>query len=311
MKALPYFRWYPADAETDANFRAMDDADIGFYVRCLNHAWINGGIPIDPAERARVLKTRRDIADRRWIRVGKCFGPSASDVTMVTNSRQEKERLLALQKAQVGAESANRRWVANAADGGRPNASAQARAASASASDSLSENGFINSTLEQKPSTRACDDGKPQSNPPLAAPQPEQAEPDRPDNPQSIVHTNGNGNGKVLALVPQPNPPPDLFRVFWGLFVAAGKSLNVGEEMSCATMWALYGEQEQRQIIAFVVEQMKTKWRNEQYTPMPSNALRRQGWTAVGSPRRIPDVQEEAPNGAAAIARRLREMRRT
>lgn len=114
MKGLPYFRWYPADAETDANFRAMSDAEIGFYVRCLNHAWINGGIPADPVERARVLHTRLDTANNHWFRVGKCFVPSPNDPHILVNPRAETERRLASQKSQMAMKSANVRYERSA-----------------------------------------------------------------------------------------------------------------------------------------------------------------------------------------------------
>lgn len=110
MKNLPYFKWYPADADTDANFRAMDDADIGFYIRCLNHAWINGGIPSDPKERARVLRTRLDTANKRWERVGKSFLKSSLYPDQLTNLRQETERELACCKSLKAAESVNHRY---------------------------------------------------------------------------------------------------------------------------------------------------------------------------------------------------------
>ena len=114
MKSLPYFHWYPADAETDANFRAMDDADIGFYIRCLNHAWINGGIPADPKERARVLRTRLDTANKRWLRVGKCFTKSLNDELLFVNSRQETERESACSKSLKASESAKARYERSA-----------------------------------------------------------------------------------------------------------------------------------------------------------------------------------------------------
>jgi hypothetical protein len=113
LKALPYFKWYPADAECDQNFRAMDDADIGFYIRCLNHAWINGSIPADPKERARVLRTRLDTANKRWVRVGKCFVNSTLYPEQLINLRQETERSLASLKSLKAAESVNHRYERN------------------------------------------------------------------------------------------------------------------------------------------------------------------------------------------------------
>ncbi len=110
MSRLPFFKWYPADAECDANFRAMDDADIGFYIRCLNHSWINGSIPADPIERARVLRTRVDVANRRWERVAKSFVNSTLDRDRLVNPRQELERESATSRCIKATESANRRY---------------------------------------------------------------------------------------------------------------------------------------------------------------------------------------------------------
>jgi len=188
-----------------------------------------------------------------------------------------------------------------------PSVEIDSRARTCADSGSDSKNGFINLKPEENTTPHARDDGKPQSNPPLDAPLPAGKPQSNPAEPV----THANGNGKVLSLVPQQNQPADLFQVFWGLFKAAGKALNVGDEMQCHTMWVLYGEAEQRKIIAFVVEQMKTRWRNEQYTPTPVNALRRQGWLAVASPRVIPDVAEvkQSYNGPEAIAKMLRQFR--
>lgn len=110
MKDLPYFKWYPADAETDANFREMSDAEIGFYVRCLNHSWINGWLPADPKTRARVLHTRLDTANRYWLRVGKCFEPDPQNGEKLYNFRQETERRLASQRSLKASESVKHRY---------------------------------------------------------------------------------------------------------------------------------------------------------------------------------------------------------
>jgi len=158
VKKLPFFKWYPADADTDANFRAMSDADIGFYIRCLNHAWINGGIPADPVERARVLHTRTDIANRHWERVGKCFVTSSSLPELLINSRQEMERGLASRKSQLATESVNVRYErkSNVA----PRAIARA---SVSVSDSVS--GFLNSSTGQRARETTSTTGRPASTP--------------------------------------------------------------------------------------------------------------------------------------------------
>ncbi len=106
---LPYFCWYPADAETDSNYSAMDDAELGFYHRCLNYSWRNGGLPADAKERARALKRTKPYADKKWIRVGKCFFPSKEDPALLVNPRQEKERQKAFSRNRRATDAANAR----------------------------------------------------------------------------------------------------------------------------------------------------------------------------------------------------------
>ncbi len=156
----------------------MDDAERGFYLRCLDHAWLNGGLPADPVERARQLETRKDVADRRWLRVGKCFVPHEFTPTLLVNPRQESERKLALRKAQVRIESAKVRNSA-AANG------AHARIAVAVASDSTAA---IESKTETNPTRAREPEAPPPEQPPL---QPEVITAP-PINGNG--HTNGNGN---------------------------------------------------------------------------------------------------------------------
>lgn len=112
-KKLPYYRMYPADAETDENFRLLTDEELGFYWRCLNASWNNTGLPEDPEMRARSLRTERSEADRKWVSVVRCFDLQSG---RYVNNRQEKERALALQKsiinAAAGKASAERRFNA-------------------------------------------------------------------------------------------------------------------------------------------------------------------------------------------------------
>ncbi len=152
-KRLPYFKWYPADADTDENFRAMDDADIGFYIRCLNHAWMNGGIPADPKERARVLRTRLDVANKRWERVGKSFVSSTLYPDSLINLRQEVEREHASSKSVKATESVNVRYERSIERSTDVPIRACARSVSVSVSDSSSLN--LKSKPEEETITRA------------------------------------------------------------------------------------------------------------------------------------------------------------
>lgn len=106
---LPYFRWFPADAETDEEYSAMDDAEVGFYHRCLNKSWINHGLPAVPAELARVLRVSPAYLRKMWERVGRKFEPS-SDSGRLVNRRQEEERSKAVRKSEQATESIRTRY---------------------------------------------------------------------------------------------------------------------------------------------------------------------------------------------------------
>src|SRR4030095_10356179 len=58
----PGFFWYPKDVDTDEAVCIMEDAEYGFYCRCLNHSWINDGLPGDLEKLAKILgKTKKYV----------------------------------------------------------------------------------------------------------------------------------------------------------------------------------------------------------------------------------------------------------
>lgn len=111
MKALPYYRWYPTDAESDSKYAAMTLAELGLYHRCLNHAWVNNGLPQDPYELGREL--RLSVADikKLWPRVSQCF--ELGEVGRLVNKRQEAERSYALTKSEKAAVAVRSRYERN------------------------------------------------------------------------------------------------------------------------------------------------------------------------------------------------------
>ncbi len=113
MSKLQWFKWYPADAEMDENFRSMSDADIGYYIRCLNHSWINGSIPADSKQRARALGVQPHYDKTRWGRVGPCWVLSSQDKNRMVNRRQEFEKEDARKKSLKAAESVKARYDRN------------------------------------------------------------------------------------------------------------------------------------------------------------------------------------------------------
>lgn len=103
-KELPYFRWYPADAESDSKYASLDLAELGLYHRCLNHAWLNNGIPDDLTELSRELRIPEKEVRRLWPRVSRCFVVSPD--MRARNPRQEEERRMAVSKSDKASSSA-------------------------------------------------------------------------------------------------------------------------------------------------------------------------------------------------------------
>lgn len=106
---LPYYTMYPSDFDGDENVRAMDMEELGLYLLCLNHAWINGGIPDDIDELARVLKHPSGKIRKLWIRVQKCWQPNETPGRLV-NARQEKERTKATDKRKKCSDAVGTRY---------------------------------------------------------------------------------------------------------------------------------------------------------------------------------------------------------
>jgi len=129
---MPFFKWYPADAESDERYASMTDSELGFFHRCLNKSWTNNGLPADLDELARLMKVKRSYLDRIWPRVGQCFTPSESDPSRMVNPRQEQERAHAILKSERATESVRTRYER------RPNVSIRA-SESESISESVSE----------------------------------------------------------------------------------------------------------------------------------------------------------------------------
>ena len=109
---LLYYSLYPGDFDNDERVRGMDDAEVGLFIRALNHAWANSGLPSDLEELERVLPGRRTSAEfeKRWRRVSKCFVPDTSG--RLINPRQEEEREVAREKSETAKENIRKRWEA-------------------------------------------------------------------------------------------------------------------------------------------------------------------------------------------------------
>lgn len=96
MAKLPYFRWFPADAETDERYALMGAAELGLYHKCLNKCWINNGLPVEMSQLCKVLGWSKGQVAKSWERVSTCFFERDG---RLYNRRQEEERTHAKTKS--------------------------------------------------------------------------------------------------------------------------------------------------------------------------------------------------------------------
>jgi len=94
---LPYYRMHPKDFDSDENVRLMGMCELGLYIRCLNHAWVNGSIPDDPTKIAKITGFPLREVKKSWPAVSKCFTKSDGDV--LVNLRLERERKWAIERS--------------------------------------------------------------------------------------------------------------------------------------------------------------------------------------------------------------------
>ncbi|MES2393502.1 MAG: hypothetical protein V4555_17835 [Acidobacteriota bacterium] len=154
-KSLPYFRWFPADAETDEAYSALTDPELGFFHRCLNKAWLNDGLPSEPDEIARVMKVTRQYLDKVWPRVSKMFSQRNDNPSRLGNRRQEEERSHAIEKGEKNKRPGN----TNASRGKRDRNAIDTQHAQAGAESVCVSESEVSSVLEfpkksQIPSSR-------------------------------------------------------------------------------------------------------------------------------------------------------------
>lgn len=108
MAKPPAFQWYVKDAATDEKVRAMDDREYGFYMRCLEHSWLNDGLPGNLEELARVLNRPARYVKQVWERVGLCW--NLGEDGRFRNSKQESQRVTVRQFLDSRKKAADTRW---------------------------------------------------------------------------------------------------------------------------------------------------------------------------------------------------------
>jgi len=108
MSKSPSFQWYPKDWETDETVLLMTFAERGFYVTCLNYAWLNDGLPEHLEQLHKVLGGGRSETKKLWNSVKKSF---FFDGKRWRNEKQERQRQASIEFSTKQKLSAKSRWL--------------------------------------------------------------------------------------------------------------------------------------------------------------------------------------------------------
>ena len=108
-----YYSMYPEDFECDEKVKRLSLEGIGFFLKCLNFAWTNDGLPPDFHDScARAIGEDRRICNRLWPQISPNFLMAADG--RLRNPRQERERKKALAVHEVKSKAAKARWERDA-----------------------------------------------------------------------------------------------------------------------------------------------------------------------------------------------------
>lgn len=135
-KTLPYMRWYVSDAESDEKYASLNDQELGFFHRCMNKSWVNGGIPADMGQLASLMKVSPTYLKKVWIGVGRCWYQNGD---RFFNRRQEEERTRAVSKSEQATDAVRSRYGRRTDETPRARARAESESVFESSSDLPSE----------------------------------------------------------------------------------------------------------------------------------------------------------------------------
>lgn len=96
-KLPPYYPMYPTNF--DGSTAGWTCEEVGIYVRLLNHEWLNGGLPDDEAQLARICRMSVKKFRGKWENVSTKF--TKNGIGKLTNGKMEdvrRERMEYLEK---------------------------------------------------------------------------------------------------------------------------------------------------------------------------------------------------------------------
>lgn len=126
MAKAPAYQMYALDFDMDT--ASWDNEEVGIYLRLLNYQWINGAVPCEMEDLARIVRMTPKKFEKKWRKnLHKKF--SAGNENGLKNSRLESERQKQLnyreEQSKNGNKGAEKRWqnhgVAHSDPIGNPN----------------------------------------------------------------------------------------------------------------------------------------------------------------------------------------------
>lgn len=90
-RTAPAYQWYPKDYELDEAVKLMSYEQEGIYRRLLDHQWLNGSLPADPKQIAKLVpKVPAARFLKLWEGIAEKFNGTVPG--RLTNGRLERQR---------------------------------------------------------------------------------------------------------------------------------------------------------------------------------------------------------------------------
>ncbi len=110
MKRWPYFKWFASDMESDEWFQGLTDAEIGYYVRLMNHCWTNGSIPSDSAHRCRLFRIHHKTEQAAFKNLSRMFQEDLKDPSRMVHGPLQGQLKDCTSRSVKATESVNHRY---------------------------------------------------------------------------------------------------------------------------------------------------------------------------------------------------------
>lgn len=110
----PAFQFYPKDFLSDEKQAAMSAQECGVYIRLMCRCWLEGSIPDDVTQVARLGGVTTAQLRKFWPAIRRCFAAHETDAGRLVHGRLERERSkqdsFRRRQSDKGSKGAEKRW---------------------------------------------------------------------------------------------------------------------------------------------------------------------------------------------------------